>query len=158
VYFLSTYEHTIDAKNRLALPAEVRSIVNEKVHGEGWVAGPGPNVLLTLWPTQTFERMLDPYSKDALGNAEIGDWRTMLYRHSARLDMDSAGRIRIPDRLRRMFGLNSNVVILGAGESLELMDAEQWKVQEQLDLSVISATWKKASMARNAARPEAANR
>ncbi len=154
MYFLSTYEHTIDAKNRLALPAEIRGAVDSKVHGEGWVAGPGPNVLLTLWPTQTFERMLDPYAKDVLGNPDIGEWRTMLYRHSARLDVDSAGRVRIPDRLLKMFGLGTEVAILGAGESLELMDAESWKAQQQVDLSVVSATWRKASLARNAARDE----
>ena len=153
MHFLSAYEHAIDAKNRLAIPAEVRSQISATASGggDGWVAGPGPNSLLTLWPAQTFDDMLAPFSKDALIDPEIAQWRTMMYRQSARLDVDSAGRIRLPERLLRMFRLSSNVVILGAGDSLELIDAEVWKQKEHVDPDVATDLWRSAARARKAA-------
>ncbi|MFO0874850.1 MAG: hypothetical protein U0575_12890 [Phycisphaerales bacterium] len=157
MHFLSTYEHAIDAKNRLAIPADVRAQVDPAVHGEGWVAGPGPNGLLTLWPSRTFDEMLAPFSKDALIDPEIAQWRTLMYRQSARLEVDSAGRVRLPERLLKVFRLSGNVVILGAGDSLELIDAEVWKQKEHVDPDLATDVWRSAARARQSAA-RAANR
>ncbi len=151
MHFLSAYEHAIDAKNRLAIPAEVRSQISATDGGDGWVAGPGPNGLMMLWPARVFDEMLAPFSKDALIDPEIAQWRTMMYRQSARLDVDSAGRVRLPERLLRMFRLSGNVVILGAGDSLELIDAEVWKQKEHVDPDVATDLWRSAARARKAA-------
>jgi MraZ protein len=148
LHFLSTWEHSIDAKNRLQLPAEVRDIVDTHDHGTRWVAGPGPHGLLKLWPQKTFDRMLEPYSKDPLANPGIDAWRTMMYRRSAWLEVDGAGRIRLPDRLLKDFGLTASVVLLGAGDGLELMDAERYRQQEAFSAEQSQATWQAARAAR----------
>lgn len=151
MHFLSTWEHSLDAKNRLQLPAEVRERIDPKVHGEKWVAGPGPHGLLKLWPQRTFDTMLEPYSKDALASPQIDAWRTMMYRRSALLDVDSAGRVRLPERLIRDFNLTQNVVLLGAGDGLEVMDAQKYHGDEQFTPEQSQATWQAA---RSARRPE----
>ena len=48
--FSGEYEHTIDAKHRLAIPAELRARLNAEVHGEGFYLVPGPNGALWVWP------------------------------------------------------------------------------------------------------------
>lgn len=148
MHFLSTWEHTIDAKNRLQLPAEVRDMVDAEEHGRKWVAGPGPHGLLKLWPQRTFDRMLDPYSKDPLADQAIDAWRTMMYRRSAWLDVDSAGRVRLPERLIKDFALSPAVVLLGAGDGLEIMDAERYRQEEAFSAQQSQATWHAARMAR----------
>lgn len=148
MHFLSTWEHSIDAKHRLQLPAEVRELAETDEHGTKWVAGPGPHGLLKLWPQRTFDKMLDPYSKDPLANPAIDAWRTMMYRRSAWLEIDSAGRVRLPERLLRDFGLTSEVVILGAGDGLELMDAGKYREQEAFSADQAQATWQAARSAR----------
>ncbi len=153
MHFLNVHEHSIDAKNRLAIPAEVRSAIDPKVHGEGWVAGPGLHGLLTLWPSRTFDGMLAPFSRDPLVDPAIDRWRTMLFRNSARLDVDSAGRVRLPDRLLRAFGLSGNVVVLGAGDALELMDAEAWKASQELDVAGVTEVWSQAAAAQKGHGP-----
>lgn len=147
VHFLSVHEHTIDAKNRLAIPAEIRAAIDTKVHGEGWVAGPGLHGLLTLWPSRTFDTMLAPFTKEPLVAPAIDQWRTMLFRNSARLEVDSAGRIRLPERLLKAFRLSSSVVILGAGDALEIMDAEAWKASQDIDTDMAATIWKQAALA-----------
>ena len=41
MFFLGEYEHSIDAKQRLAIPAEVRDVLDPEVHGSAFVAAPG---------------------------------------------------------------------------------------------------------------------
>ena len=55
--FLGEYEHSIDAKQRLAIPAEVRDLLHPESHGSAFVAAPGGNGSLWLWPEKTFETL-----------------------------------------------------------------------------------------------------
>mgnify|MGYP003330827633 CR=1 FL=1 len=41
--FLGEYDYTIDAKQRLAIPAEVRDVLNPEIHGAAFIAAPGGN-------------------------------------------------------------------------------------------------------------------
>ena len=51
--FLGEYEHVIDAKQRLAIPAEVRDVFNPEQHGSAFIAVPGGDGSLWLWPERT---------------------------------------------------------------------------------------------------------
>ena len=48
--FTGEYEHTIDAKQRLAIPSEIRARLDPKVHGQAFYLAPGANGHLWLWP------------------------------------------------------------------------------------------------------------
>ncbi len=128
--FLGEYEHTIDAKKRLAVPAEIRDVLDPKEHGEGFVIVPGANGLLWLWPERTFDRIAESFGGAFIPSPDRARFEQRIFSKAARLPLDAAGRVRLPERLLSEFGLGSNVVILGVGHHLELCDADAWRSRQ----------------------------
>lgn len=133
--FTGEYEHTIDAKQRLAIPAEVRGQLNPELHGEAFYIAPGANGSLWLWPERTFERMASVMEQSLLPGEEMMEFEELLFPQSRRLEIDKAGRVRIPEQMLVEYGLGQNVVILGVKDHLELRDPVQWKAQRQQKLA-----------------------
>jgi MraZ protein len=135
VLFTGEYEHTIDAKQRLAIPAEIRDQLDPEQHGEAMYLAPGGNGHLWLWPERTFERMTGAMEASLLQDEQIMEFEEFIFPQSRRLDIDKAGRIRIPEQMLTEFGLSQTVVILGMKDHLELRDPAQWREQRQQSLS-----------------------
>jgi len=135
VLFTGEYEHTIDAKQRLAIPADLRSRMSPDLHGEGFYVVPGANGALWLWPERTFERMASAFEQSLLPGEEMMEFEELLFPQSKRLEVDSAGRVRIPEQMLLEFGLGQTVIILGMKDHLELRDPQQWKAQRQQSLA-----------------------
>ena len=125
--FTGEHEHTIDAKQRLAIPAEIRSHLDPKVHGEAFYLSPGANGHLWLWPEKTFEKMAGAVEGSFLQPEEMMEFEEEFYSQTTHLPMDSAGRVRLPERMLTEAGLGQTVLILGVKDHLELRDPEQWR-------------------------------
>ena len=125
--FRGHYEHSLDAKDRLTVPARFRSAL-----ADGVVLSKGFDPCVWLQTTEAFERLSDrflsphsPFGRDA---------RRLRRRfHGGSFDekLDSAGRLRIPKPLIEHAGLSGSCVVIGAGEYLEVWDAAAWARQEQ---------------------------
>jgi len=135
VLFTGEHEHTIDAKQRLAIPAEVRSRMHPELHGEALYLVPGANGALWLWPERTFERMASAMEQTLLPGEEMMEYEELLFPQSRRLEIDKAGRIRLPEQMLAEFGLGQTVIILGVKDHLELRDPAQWKAQRRQKLA-----------------------
>jgi MraZ protein len=135
VLFTGEYEHTIDAKQRLAIPAEVRSRMSPEIHGEAFYVVPGANGALWLWPERSFERMASAMEQSLLPGEEMMEFEELMFPQSKRLELDKAGRVRIPEQMLEEFGLGQTIVILGMKDHLELRDPQQWKAQRQQSLA-----------------------
>jgi len=120
---LGEYEHTIDDKNRLTLPARFREQL-----ASGVVVSRGMDGCLYVWPFaewrdrfQARVNDLDPLEPDS----------RKLQRHffsgAAEADLDKQGRIMIPAALLRYAGLSRDVVVAGVSDHLEIWDREAWR-------------------------------
>jgi transcriptional regulator MraZ len=120
---LGEYEHTIDDKNRLTLPAKFRDEL-----AEGVVVTRGMDGCIYAYPaTDWRERFqsrvggLDPLSREG----------RKLQRHffsgAAEAELDKQGRIMIPAALLRYAGLARDVVVAGVHDHLEIWDRETWR-------------------------------
>jgi MraZ protein len=130
---LGEFEHTIDDKNRLTLPAKFREEL-----AEGIVVTRGMDGCLYAYPRGDWmERFqsrvggLDPLSREG----------RKLQRHffsgAAEAEVDKQGRIMIPAPLLRYAGLARDVVVAGVHDHLEIWDRETWR--RELDEVVGSA-------------------
>jgi len=135
VLFTGEYEHSIDAKQRMAIPADFRSGMEPETLGSAFYLSPGPNGALWLWPERTFEKLAGAMSSSLLPAEELMEFEELLYSQSRRLELDKAGRVRLPERMLAEARLGQQVVILGVKDHLELRDPEQWNLQRQQKLS-----------------------
>ena len=134
--FTNEYEHTIDDKQRLAIPAEIRSRLNPEQHTNAWYLVLGANGTLWLWPERTFEAMAGALEQTLLPGEERMEYEELLFSQATRMEMDKAGRIRLPESKLVGAGLRQTVVILGVRDHLELRDPVVWKQQLQQKLAM----------------------
>lgn len=130
MFFFGQYEHTIDAKQRLAIPADLRDVLDESTHGTAFIAGPGLNGQLWLWPERTFAAYAESLPTDPLGDEDLLAYEQWLFSQSQRCPIDSAGRVRIPERLLERYELSRNVMVLGVKEHLEVIDVVRWNASQ----------------------------
>jgi MraZ protein len=124
VPFRGTFDHTLDAKNRLTVPARYRSAL-----AEGVVLAMPVDLepCVGVWHPDEYER----YSRRALAELRpLSPRRTELerffYGSSQDADLDAAGRIMVPGFLGEHAHLHKEVVVVGAGDRLELWSKDRW--------------------------------
>lgn len=145
--FLGEFQHSLDAKQRLAIPSELRGVIDPAIHGEALIVAPGPNGALWLWPERTFERLASQLGGSLVGDEELMVFERQLFSRAARLPIDGAGRVRIPDRLLREFELRDAVTILGVRDHLELMRPDQWSQVQSAETPTRPEFWRRARQA-----------
>lgn len=125
--FTGHYEHAIDAKQRLAIPAEIRAQWRNEVDGAAWYAAPWVGKVIRLFTESSFRRHAADYQRGLTPDQDEAELITTLFGLSARLETDAAGRIRLPEDMLKLADLGTEVVLVGAGEWLEIRDREEWR-------------------------------
>ena len=131
MFFFGQHQHVIDAKQRLAIPAAIRDVLSEEIHGQVFWASPGPNGQLWLWPEKTFQRYAGNLEGSLLPEQDSMDYEQMLFAQSQRCPMDAAGRVRLPETLLDRFNLSGSVIVLGVKDHLEVVDPDTWQGLQQ---------------------------
>jgi MraZ protein len=128
--FHGTFEHSLDAKNRLTIPAKFRAALAGKVF---LVRGVDP--CISVYPESTYTGLtqaalagLNPFSPQAR------ELKRMFYGNATDMELDSAGRVMLTPKQLEHAGIDREVVITGAGDSLELWDRSAWQDYDR-DLS-----------------------
>lgn len=128
VLLTGQYEHVIDAKQRLAVPAEIRAQWRPERDGAAWYAVPWVGGVLRLYTESRFHSLADSRSLSLTPDEDEAELQATLFGLSRRLEMDAAGRIRIPEDLLSLVSLSSGeVALIGAGDRLEIRDRAAWK-------------------------------
>ncbi|HXR27984.1 MAG TPA: division/cell wall cluster transcriptional repressor MraZ [Solirubrobacteraceae bacterium] len=124
VPFRGTFDHTLDAKNRLTVPARYRAALSE---GVVLVMPVDLKPCVGVWRPEEYES----YTSRALAELPpLSPRRTELerffYGSSHDAELDAAGRIMIPNSLRESAHLAKDVIVVGVGDRLELWDKGTW--------------------------------
>jgi MraZ protein len=122
--FLGQFEYTLDAKNRLTIPAKFRAALSD-----GVVLSKSLEACVQVWTPAGWER----FSERAMGSRDLFDPAARLverYFHSGSYDaqLDAAGRIMLPPALIEHANLRKELVVIGNGESIELWAPEGWRL------------------------------
>ncbi len=133
VFFTGTYEYTIDGKGRLAIPAEIRAQITHSSLGNP--AGPqflhvtlGPKNNLCLYTDVEFQRLAESLDKSSMDPDELEQFEDMFFGSARRVEIDSQGRILIPDQLLIDTGLNKGkVALVGKRDHMEIHNLEAWQ-------------------------------
>jgi MraZ protein len=120
--FRGTFDYSLDAKNRLTVPAKFRASLSE-----GVVLAKGIERCVQVWTPSGFEA----YTGTALqGVHPLSDQARKLNRffsaNSFDTELDSAGRVMVPGFLLEHGELAKDVVVTGAGDCLEVWGRAAW--------------------------------
>lgn len=119
--FFGRYEHSLDTKGRVILPAKFRNQFERGGFLTAYLDG-----CLALWTPEQF----DVQSAGWLERAETSQDERNLARlwasSSTELELDRQGRMAIPQQLRDYAHLEGDVLVLGAIERVELWNRENW--------------------------------
>ncbi len=127
--FMGEYNHTIDAKGRLIVPAKFREQL-----GETFVITNGNDGCLNIYTREDWETFLEKLQ--LLPNSEDSrKLRRKLVAQANDVEFDKQGRILIPPALRGHAGLNKDVVLAGVIDKIEVWDKDRW--EEQADVNDI---------------------
>jgi MraZ protein len=122
VAFRGQYEHSLDSKDRLTIPAKFRGRLSD---GIVLVAGLDPCV--QLFTESGYEHFSQKFLGDLNPLGKRGRMMTLRFNASAADEqLDSAGRVRIPKHLIDHAGLSGPCMIAGDGDNLQIWSLERW--------------------------------
>jgi len=131
--FLGEYEHTIDAKGRLAVPAKFRAQMDK-----GAVISKGMGTCLSVYTMQGWEEKSAGLASGKSSD-ELRDFERRIYPSASEVELDGQGRIVIPAKLRAYAGLGNEVTVAGVRDHFEIWDRTGWYTyQERLDAEGIT--------------------
>ena len=124
---LGEFEHTIDEKNRLTLPAKYR-----KSFAAGVVLARGIDRCVSVYPREEWERRLALWLGE-LDGLSRDDRRMQRYffASAAEVDLDGQGRVMVPTALMQYAGLGREVTVTGVYDRLEVWDRAAWRSEMQ---------------------------
>ena len=121
--FMGEYNHTIDAKGRLIIPAKFREEL-----GEAFVITNGNDGCLNIYTEEAWETFLEKL-KLLPNNRDKREIVRMFVAKANQVEVDKQGRILVPPALREHAGLEKDVVLAGAIDKIEVWDKAKWDVE-----------------------------
>ncbi len=130
--FYGTFEHSLDDKNRLMVPSKLREEVPEAERSVFFLTQ-GLDQCLFLYTRSGWEQTVAKMqgAKGGLQSAAGRNFQRLFFSRAMRQELDGAGRLLVPDVLRRVAGLRKDVALVGVMDRIELWDMARWKRLER---------------------------
>jgi len=119
--FIGEYQHNLDDKGRLAIPAKFRAILKK-----GAVVTKGLDNCLFLYSKEQFSQIAAKFAALPISQAKARAFSRHMLAGAMDVDFDNQGRITLPDYLRKFSSLKKKVVIAGLYNHLEIWDETTW--------------------------------
>ena len=120
--FMSEYNHTLDTKGRLIIPAKFREVV-----GEEFVISKGMDGGLFVYANDDWNAFEQKLTSLPLINKEARQFARFFLAGAATVEVDKQGRILLPAHLREFAGLEKDVVLVGVGSRVEIWSKDKWE-------------------------------
>ncbi len=125
MFLIDTFEHTLDDRGRVAVPARYRSMF-----AEGLFLVRGSERCIEVYTPQDFWERSTPILRESADTERGRRRKRKLFSQSRQEALDGQGRVLIPARLRRWAGLDTAVIIVGRGDCLEFWSPQRWEEEE----------------------------
>jgi MraZ protein len=123
--FLGQYRHSMDAKGRLTIPSRFRELLVP----DGAIVTRGFDNNLMLLTEANFERISERVNRMNMAELNARLLKRLIFASAERVEVDKAGRILIPEFLRKAAGLDNEAVVVGAGDYIEIWEPGYWEQQ-----------------------------
>lgn len=117
------YSHSLDAKNRIIIPAKIKEQLGETV-----TILRGSDKCLTLYSAEEWEKYAQKISE--MPKTEVRALTRYIYSNSMEVQPDSQGRVMLTQEMLAFAGITKNVITVGCGKYAELWAEEVWNEQD----------------------------
>lgn len=130
---IGEYIHTLDPKKRVSLPSKFRKEMGKKV-----VVTHGLDNCLFVYSVSQWKKVTDKLATLPMGQADTRGFGRFMLAGAVETDVDSIGRILIPDFLKEFAKLGGHVAVIGVHDRVEVWNEERWseykgKIEKQAD-------------------------
>jgi MraZ protein len=130
--FLGSYEPNLIGKSRLVLPKKIRA----EVAGERLVLTLGLEKCLYGFEEKEWEKIVAPeLNRPLFSDAEGREVRRKMCMEAQVVELDSQGRLVMPETMAKYAGIAAQVVVVGAGDHFEIWGKESWQRYKNEKLS-----------------------
>jgi len=148
--FRGTYNVSLDAKGRLAIPARFRERL-QVADITRLVFTPDPDRCLVLYPEAEWIQIEQKLQLLPSLKPSVRNLKRVLIGNAHDVDIDAQGRVLLPPSLRETAGLQKRIAMVGQVNKIEVWDEEVWNGQqdvwrEDIDLSDLAADEDLASL------------
>ena len=120
--FLGQYEHSIDSKGRLTMPAKFRPGLEA-----GVVTTLGLDGCLFVFPRAKWEDLAARIEALPITNPDVRNFARLMFANADDSELDRQGRVLIPAFLRSYAQLEGDVIVTGLNSRIELWNPARWQ-------------------------------
>ena len=128
---IGEFEHSLDAKGRLIMPAKLRETIGDK-----FVVTKGLDGCLFAFSLVEWLNFEEKLKSLPLSNRNSREFTRFFLSGATECEIDKQGRFLIPTNLRESANLQKEVVIIGVGTRIEIWDKEKWNSYNDENISV----------------------
>ena len=126
---IGRYEYQLDLKNRLAVPPKFREALSQEKGNRFYLTSGLEGCLYLYLPSQWNKLLENDLQVFRLPNKEQERaFKRKFFSEATDIELDSTGRMLVPQYLKAHAGLKARVLVQGAGSRAEVWDCGRWKV------------------------------
>ncbi|MDR0765110.1 MAG: hypothetical protein LBE65_05930 [Synergistaceae bacterium] len=119
--FKGAFEHKLDSKGRIVVPSCFREELGERI-----VITSMGKKYVSVYSEENWQAVVDRIEEDALKTLNGSDARRVVMSLSFSVEVDSTGRILLPEKMRSDVGIAQDVFIIGNNKKIEIWDSARW--------------------------------
>lgn len=123
---IGEYTHSLDEKKRISLPAKFRKEIGKNI-----VVTRGLDSCLYMYPQEQWKRIVTEVEELGIGGRDKRKLNRYFIGGAQEIQVDSIGRILIPEHLRVFAELKSKVVFIGLSNRVEVWSESRWKLEQK---------------------------
>ncbi len=129
--FMGEFQHSIDDKGRVIIPARFRDELGEK-----FIVTRGLDNCLFVYPQEEWEKLEKKLKALPFTKADARAFTRLFFSGAVECEVDKQGRVLVPQNLREYAKMNKDAVVIGVSNRVEIWSREVWKqYSEEADLS-----------------------
>ncbi|GBE15658.1 cell division protein MraZ [bacterium BMS3Abin14] len=129
ILFRGRFEHTIDDKGRLAIPARFRDVIAENHNGRLIITN--LPYCLVIYTPDRWEILESKASRLSTLKSNVQGFLRYFYSGATECEMDKQGRVLVPPTLRKAAELDKHVVMAGMLHKIEIWSRQRWDEEIQ---------------------------
>ena len=129
---------SMDAKGRIAMPTRYRDRLLDSSAGRLVVTIHLQAKCLLIYPLPVWEEIEIQIQELPALKAEVGRLQRLVLGYASDIELDSSGRMLLPNALRSHAQLDKKVVLVGQGKKLELWSEDLWNLERKSGLGMVA--------------------